>query len=107
MISKIDFFYADWCKPCQRMTPQKEKLIEYCKKNNITLNLHKAPADIDKREEFRQFMLSFDFEKIPSLRITLDCGVYKTYADMNESKWEKLFNNLKYYHDDIEDDDDF
>ena len=107
MISKIDFFYADWCKPCQRMTPQKKQLIEYCKNNNITINLHKAPDDIDKREKFRQFMLTFGFKKIPSLRVTLDCNVFKNYCNMDESSWELLFKNLKYYNADIEEDDDF
>lgn len=95
MFRKIEYFYADWCGPCRRMTPQKQRMLRICESNNIPVILHKAPEDKQGKDTFRELLGSRKLSKIPSVIITFASGVFKTFHNLDEELWKKVFEMIE------------
>ena len=108
MISKVDFYYANWCKPCQRMIPQKKRLIKFCENRNIPIHLHCAPDDEYGKEQFRKILLSKELQKIPSVIFTFENNKVRRFHNLNETMWIGVFSFLDGINFNVEvDNDDF
>jgi thiol-disulfide isomerase/thioredoxin len=94
MISLVEYFYADWCGPCQRMTTQKKRLMRFCMYNNIKMKMHRAPEDDDGKAKFRDMLKTRGLVKIPSIIITFDSDIVRTFHNLNETMWVDVFKFL-------------
>lgn len=89
-LTKIDYFFAEWCGPCNRMSRLSRKIERLCDKYNVEFVKHACPLEKDEREDFQKEMDKYSFQKIPSFVLHFDCDTFKSYHDMTEIKYHQL-----------------
>lgn len=94
-LTKITYFFAEWCGPCNRMSRLSRRVNSICESNNITFEKHACPQDKDKRKDFYSMMDVYSFSKIPSMVLHFNNGDVKTYHDLTELKYFEMIGYIE------------
>lgn len=91
-------FYADWCGPCKRFSPQFEKFSETYSKN-----IYFCKVNIDNVPEIAEY---YEVASLPTFMF-FDVGKEdSSYDKVIGANGNHIENRLKYFHNDSDDEND-